>query len=282
MAGNFLPHVRARLNETFKSDSFQWFDRAYVVDWIVVSLAWLCAWAIKGLTPFERVFTLNDPLIGHDHKPNQISGDSTWFIALLVPLLFIVVVGTLRTSALEIHHGALALWAARGSNALITEALKNRVGRLRPDFLSRCKWTQSLETCSGKLDKVMDGRRSFPSGHSSTAFCGMMFLALWLAGTTGTWSFHRPSTARSLFSSKQLRMLITVAPLGFATWVAISRLEDNRHHKEDVIVGSVIGIVTATVAYLIYWPNPFTLRNADLDRGMQNWVTRETITMTTN
>ena len=29
-----------------------------------------------------------------------------------------------------------------------------------------------------------------------------------------------------------------------------------RHHKEDVIVGSLIGIISATVCYLIYWPSP--------------------------
>lgn len=62
-------------------------------------------------------------------------------------------------------------------------------------------------------------------------------------------------------------MTISLLPLAFATWVAISRLEDNRHHKEDVIVGALIGVFTATTSYLIYWPNPFTLRNADMDRG---------------
>ncbi len=31
-----------------------------------------------------------------------------------------------------------------------------------------------------------------------------------------------------------------------------------RHHKEDVIVGSLIGFFTAATCYLIYWPNPFT------------------------
>ena len=31
-----------------------------------------------------------------------------------------------------------------------------------------------------------------------------------------------------------------------------------RHHKEDVIVGSLIGIFSAAVCYLVFWPNPFT------------------------
>lgn len=75
---------------------------------------------------------------------SRISGALNWFIALLVPVGCILVIGTLRVSAIEIHHGLLGLWVAkfvtyfslailkseccRGYNALITESLKNRVG----------------------------------------------------------------------------------------------------------------------------------------------------------
>ena len=31
-----------------------------------------------------------------------------------------------------------------------------------------------------------------------------------------------------------------------------------RHHKEDVLAGSFIGIVSAFICYLIFWPNPFS------------------------
>lgn len=30
-----------------------------------------------------------------------------------------------------------------------------------------------------------------------------------------------------------------------------------RHHKEDVIIGSLIGIASAFICYLLFWPNPF-------------------------
>ena len=33
-----------------------------------------------------------------------------------------------------------------------------------------------------------------------------------------------------------------------------------RHHKEDVIVGSTIGILSALICYSIFWPNPFAAR----------------------
>lgn len=34
-----------------------------------------------------------------------------------------------------------------------------------------------------------------------------------------------------------------------------------RHHKEDVIVGSTIGAITATFCYFLYWPSPFSARS---------------------
>jgi diacylglycerol diphosphate phosphatase / phosphatidate phosphatase len=35
-------------------------------------------------------------------------------------------------------------------------------------------------------------------------------------------------------------------------------LWSQRHHKEDVITGSMIGLLSASICYLIYWPNPFS------------------------
>ncbi len=77
-----------------------------------------------------------------------------------------------------------------------------------------------------ELEKVIDGRRSFPSGHSSTAFAGMTFLALYLAGLTGAWCLTQPVPGGSLLRSKLARLTLTLLPLGFATWVAVSRMED--------------------------------------------------------
>jgi len=31
-----------------------------------------------------------------------------------------------------------------------------------------------------------------------------------------------------------------------------------RHHKEDIIAGSIVGIISAAICYLVYWPNPFS------------------------
>ncbi|KAI0333862.1 lipid phosphate phosphatase 1 [Cubamyces sp. BRFM 1775] len=233
-------------------------ERAYMIDVLCSGSMWIAAYFIKNLPPYERDFSLKDPLIDHKHRPDQIGGGTNWIMAFFVPLGITFAVSLLRRSRMELYHSGIALYSGSALSHLFTELLKNRVGRLRPDFLDRCKWDKELKACTGKLDSVLDGRRSFPSGHSSTAFAGMMFLSLWIAGVTGAWRLTETVPGGSFLRSKIARLLLSLIPLAFATWVAISRLEDYRHHKEDVIVGSLIGAVSATICYLIYWPNPFS------------------------
>lgn len=122
---------------------------------------------------------------------------------------------------------------------------------------------------------MAEGRRSFPSGHTSTVFAGMVFLALFIAGLTSSWIFTQPLPSRRLPSSRLARLALTLSPLYYAMWVAVSRMEDyvrdkffdfvygeliafsQRHHKEDVIMGMLVGTFTATTCYFVYWSNPF-------------------------
>ncbi|KAI0272499.1 lipid phosphate phosphatase 1 [Gloeopeniophorella convolvens] len=266
---HLLATIREKIKESYGQDSFVWFDRSYVIDWQVLSVpnrsmvvatgVLALSWSVEALPVFEREFSLDDPLIQHPHTSQQISGYTNGMIALAVPLGLVGFIGGFRSSVHEIHHGWLAVWSSRALNSLITEALKNRVGRLRPDFLTRCQWDTSTNTCTGKADDIRDGRRSFPSGHSSTAFTGMTFISLFLAGKTAALCFNSSPFPGSFLGSRLARLCLVLAPLTFSTWVAISRVEDYRHHKEDVIVGSMIGILSATLCYLLYWPNPFAL-----------------------
>lgn len=50
-----------------------------------------------------------------------------------------------------------------------------------------------------------------------------------------------------------------------------------RHHKEDVIAGSFIGIVCALLCYLIFWPNPFSVASFHHEvYGQPRWIYKET------
>lgn len=131
--------------------------------------------------------------------------------------------------------------------------------------------------------KILDGRKSFPSGHSSTAFAGMLFLSLWIAGQTAAWCFSIPKSPHSLRSSRMLSFSLTLLPIFWAAHVAVTRIQDyvsahtiatslpfsmltsrQRHHKEDVIVGSLLGCMSALLSYLLFWPNPLSQASYEL------------------
>lgn len=76
------------------------------------------------------------------------------------------------------------------------------------------------------FEHIIDGHKSFPSGHSSTMFAGMGFLFFWLAGKTAAWCFSEPFPPRRLRSTRAGRIIITLVPLTLASWVAITRVED--------------------------------------------------------
>jgi diacylglycerol diphosphate phosphatase/phosphatidate phosphatase len=117
------------------------------------------------------------------------------------------------------------------------------VGRPRPDLIARCIprpgavdrpvfGLSTVEVCTStnKL-RLDDGFKSFPSGHSSLSFAGLGFLTLYLAGKMHLWD---PYGHRN-------RAWFALCPLLLAAMVAISRTEDNRHHWQDVLVGSALG-----------------------------------------
>lgn len=91
--------------------------------------------------------------------------------------------------------------------------------------MTQASGVHELEPLS-KAHSILDGRRSFPSGHSSTAFAGMTFLSLWLAGMTGAWCLAQPVSGGAFLHSKLARLTLSLLPLAFATWVAVSRMED--------------------------------------------------------
>ena len=137
---------------------------------------------------------------------------------------------------------------------MITNALKNATGKPRPDFIDRCQpkpdaadpvpYGLSTDEVCTRRDLLKDGYRSFPSGHSSSSFAGLFYLSLYLAGKLHIWDSRA-------FVWKTF--LVIVPTLG-AALIAISRIEDARHHPFDVITGSLLGVACAWVSYRQYFP----------------------------
>jgi diacylglycerol diphosphate phosphatase / phosphatidate phosphatase len=143
------------------------------------------------------------------------------------------------------------------TTAIVTETLKNLVGRYRPDWLDRClpavpgtviidAWgatSSENPPCTNEdisASKLDDGMKSFPSGHSSTAFSLGTVVAAhagwWMLGSGGREARPTPIMATLL----ELWMALQIS---WAIGVASSRVMDNKHHVGDVVGGGLIGVL---------------------------------------
>jgi len=163
-------------------------------------------------------------------------------------------------------------------NSFLTNIGKVTMGRLRPHFIPSCfnvfayqgfctnpnEWIWNY-TCIGEDSssiKVKDGaydiRQSFPSGHASTAFCGLIFLALYIHKV---WNYRNLGLFPYIFQA---------GCFALAAYIGITRITDNRHHPTDVLAGSILGTFIAIVAFH-YVVKSFqrSINLADLDENEQ-------------
>ncbi|KAA8650793.1 phosphatase PAP2 family protein [Aspergillus tanneri] len=147
----------------------------------------------------------------------------------------------------------LGFFVALMLTSLLTDIIKNTVGRPRPDLISRCiprKGTPedsliNWKVCTQSNQHVLqEGWRSFPSGHSSFSFAGLGYLSFFVSGQMHV---YRPRT-------DLCRCLIALIPFLCALMIAISRLDDYRHDVYDVTCGSILGTFVAYFSYRRYYP----------------------------
>ncbi|KAI9218851.1 phosphatidic acid phosphatase type 2/haloperoxidase [Blastocladiella britannica] len=213
---------------------------------IAVMVAVVCL-----VNPAERPFSVGDRSISYPLATAEAYPRPRVFLhSELLPVLLMMIWGWRRKfSGRELGYTINAFAMGIISSALIVEVLKKVVGRLRPDFLARCKpVTDSLTglvTCSGNPHVIMQGRQSFASSHASDAVAGWGFLILFVYGTLSTRSRTNPWILCLL-------MLFSVPALV----ISVSRITDNRHHTEDVIGGGLIGLGTAVLWYRVYFYPP--------------------------
>ena len=144
---------------------------------------------------------------------------------------------------------------------VVTEVFKLSFGRLRPDFRDRylhaaCGGKLTAPDgldCSGVDDSfsmdrqgVQDGMKSFVSGHSSSAFAMATFTSWWL-GSTLVWGDDAPAWGPAVGT---LGMGSLMAGAGY---VAATRLSDNKHHPEDIVVGGLVGATIASTVWLVHF-----------------------------
>ncbi|KAI8000101.1 Lipid phosphate phosphatase 2 [Camellia lanceoleosa] len=162
--------------------------------------------------------------------------------------------GLFLNNVYDLHHSILGLLFAVLITGVLTDAIKDAVGRPRPDFFWCCfpdgipryddKWGNVI--CHGNPIDIKEGYKSFLSGHTSWSFAGLGFLSWYLAGKIQ--AFDR----RGHIS----KLCIVFFPLLLASLVGVSRVDDYWHHWPDVFAAALIGLVVATFCYLQFFPLP--------------------------
>ncbi|XP_014520294.1 lipid phosphate phosphatase 2 isoform X2 [Vigna radiata var. radiata] len=230
--------------------------RRHMQDWLILLLLAIIDGILNVIEPFHRfvgqgmMTDLSYPL-----KDNTLPFWAVPIVAILLPIVLILVYYFFRKDVYDFHHAILGLLFSVLITAVITDAIKDGVGRPRPDFFWRCFPDGKGEfdpvttdvRCTGDKAVIREGHKSFPSGHTSWSFAGLGFLAWYLSGKIKVFD-RRGHVAK---------LCIVFFPLLVASMIAVSRVDDYRHHWQDVCAGGLIGLTIASFCYLQFFPPPY-------------------------
>ncbi|KAK3161640.1 hypothetical protein QOZ80_1BG0079650 [Eleusine coracana subsp. coracana] len=229
--------------------------RLHMYDWIVLILLAVLDGVLNIIEPFHR-FVGSDMMtdLRYPMKDNTVPFWAVPIIGIIGPMIIIIGIYFKRRNVYDLHHAILGLLFSVLITAVLTDAIKDGVGRPRPDFFWRCfpdgiPAYDNITTgviCHGKASVIKEGHKSFPSGHTSWSFAGLGFLSWYLAGKIKVFD-RRGHVAK---------LCIVLSPLLLAALVAVSRVDDYWHHWQDVCTGGLLGLSIASICYLQFFPLP--------------------------
>ncbi|CAN6700389.1 unnamed protein product [Malus baccata var. baccata] len=202
--------------------------RTHMHDWVILMLLGLIVVILNVIHPFYR-FVGKDMMtdLKYPLKSNTVPVWAVPMYAVALPIAIFVVVYFRRRDVYDLHHAILGLLFSVLITGVLTDAIKDAVGRPRPDFFWRCfpdgkdvydEWGNVV--CNGVKSVIKEGHKSFPSGHVA-------------------------------------KLCIVIFPLLIASLVGISRVDDYWHHWQDVFAGGLLGLTVATFCYLQFFPPPY-------------------------
>ncbi|KAH8311392.1 hypothetical protein KR044_006068 [Drosophila immigrans] len=237
-----------------------------VVDAVIRIVIVLVFFKLETTPAFRREIHAEELwLYKNPRRPDIIRGGDLLILVIAVPLLLTLIVYAFTRDRRDFRAASWAWTLAVCMNGIPTSLLKITVGRPRPDYFYRCfpdgnmllnETANTLGSsildfnCTGIPSEINEGRKSFPSGHSSFAFASFGFVAYYVGAKLHAFD------ARG--RGQTWRMCVAVLPLIVAALVAVSRTCDYHHHWQDVTVGALIGLFCGYFSYRQYYPSIFS------------------------
>ena len=292
---------------------------SYVLDWFFILAVFAAGAGISKVHGNRHAFSLDDLSISYPYSLHETVSDAVLIVvSLVIPAVLLFVLSMVlvpgptadvRTSSAlrwrrkvwEWNTAWMGLGVAIAGTFFFTEGLKDLSGKPRPDLLARCNPDLSPSAiakyrvggiggvrlvtwhiCQSTGSTLNDGFASWPSGHASWSWSGLLYLSLWLCSK---FNIAVPFLAPSQYSTSEqttfsdetavahprprhtlrenktnniparnqaaappvTHLIIGLTPIAVAFFICISRYSDYRHAGFDIISGAVLG---ASFAYL--------------------------------
>ncbi|KAF2006897.1 PAP2-domain-containing protein [Amniculicola lignicola CBS 123094] len=186
-------------------------------------------------------------------------------MASLIPILVFLICQIRVRSFWDVNNATIGLLYALITAAVFQVFVKWLIGGLRPHFLAVC--APAIDTlplgtgyhqimydrsiCTGDKKQINDSLESMPSGHTTAAFAGFVFLSLYLNAKLKVFSNYHPA---------MWKLIAIYAPVLGACLIGGSLSIDEFHNWYDILAGAVIGTVMAFSAYRMVYASIWDFR----------------------
>ncbi len=186
------------------------------------------------------------------------------FLGSVIPIVIILLFQIRIRSFWDTNNAIIGVLYSLITAAVFQVFLNCLIGGLRPHFLDVCKPDVSLasnkpgavgsglngvgytqiyftrEICTGDPKEINDSLESFPSGHSTAAFAGFVYLFLYINAKLKVFSNYHPA---------MWKLALLYTPILGATLIGGALTIDEFHNWYDIVAGATIGTVMAFSAY---------------------------------
>jgi diacylglycerol diphosphate phosphatase/phosphatidate phosphatase len=191
-------------------------------------------------------------------------------MAALIPIAVFLICQIRVRSFWDVNNATIGLLYSLITAAVFQVFIKWLIGGLRPHFLAVCKpvipqhmrptgnaangYRQIMfdrSICTGNEDQINDSLESMPSGHTTAAFAGFVYLYLYLNAKLKVFSNYHPA---------MWKLVAIYAPILGACLIGGALTIDEFHNWYDIFAGAVIGTVMAFSAYRMTYASVWDFR----------------------